>query len=77
MDIQMADMAVHIEETLSADGLAALEDKVREQEGVISVLLKPQRPHLMVVEYDPLSASTAAILKRVTDEGLHADMIGT
>lgn len=76
MNIDMSDVTVHIDETLAPDALARLESVLRAQEGVISVGRQPQRPHLMVVEYNPSRATGERILSTVTREGLHAEIVG-
>lgn len=53
MDIDLADITLHVDETLDSDGLAQLEDAFRVRDGVVSVHNDPKRPHLFVIEYNP------------------------
>ena len=76
MDIDMTDVTLHIDETLEAAELDKLESRLREQDGVISVGRQQNRPHLMVVEYNPKRASGTDILSTVTNGGLHAEIVG-
>ena len=76
MDINLADVTLHIDETLSRESRAEIEEKVRALEGVISVHNPDERPHLAVVEYNPAVASSHAILDVVIGSGVHAELIG-
>lgn len=76
MDIQMTDVILHIDEELAENDLHALEDGLRDYEGVISVHHETDRPHLVLVEYNPDIATSHGILKTVTSQGLHAELIG-
>lgn len=74
--IQLVDVTVHIDEQLDAQRREGLVDKVREEDGVVSVALHKEHSHLMIVEYNPEKTSSAKILKRVTGEGVHAELVG-
>lgn len=76
MDIDMTDVTVHIDETLEPSALEEIETRLRAQDGVISVGRRADRPHLMVVEYNPRRASGTRILDTVTTGGLHAEILG-
>jgi hypothetical protein len=76
MNIQLADVVVHIDETLGLQSRNGIENKLREVNGVISVHNPDNRPHLAVVEYDPDMTSSADILATVKAQGVHAELIG-
>lgn len=76
MDIQLADVTVHIDENLDAALRARIEEKVRAVEGVVSFHNPEDRPHLVVVEYNPERVNSSAILEAVKGEGVHAELIG-
>ena len=76
MDIQMTDVVLHIDEELAENDLHAIEDNLRQYDGVISVHHETDRPHLMLVEYNPELATSRGILHTVTSRGLHAELIG-
>ena len=76
MDIQMTDVTIHIEEELAEDDLQELEDGLRQFDGVISVHHEQNRPHLMLVEYNVDLATSRGILNSLTNQGLHAELIG-
>ena len=76
MKINLPDLLVHLDETLDHDQLAAIEARLRQDLGVVSVAFRDDRPHLMLVAYDPQVTREEAILERVTAEGIHAELVG-
>ena len=76
MNIQLADVTVHIDEALEADRRASIENTVRAIDGVVSFHNPNDRPHLYVIEYNPERTTSAAILSAVTGQGVHAKLIG-
>jgi hypothetical protein len=76
MNIQLADITLHIDETLETERRAAIENAVRAIDGVISFHNPSDRPHLNVIEYNPEKTNSATILSAVTREGVHAELIG-
>ena len=76
MDIQLADVTVHIDQNLDAALRARIEEKVRAVEGVVSFHNPEDRPHLVVIEYNPERVNSSAILEAVKGEGVHAELIG-
>lgn len=76
MDINLSDVTLHIDETLSQEIRALIEGKLRALDGVVSVHNPDERPHLAVVQYNPAAASSNAILNVVRGEGVHAELIG-
>lgn len=76
MNIQMTDVTLHIDETLDENDLDIVEEDLRENDGVISVHREENRPHLMMVEYNPDRVTSRNILNTVTSQGLHAELIG-
>ncbi len=76
MKIDLPDLLVHLDETLDHDHLARIEARLRQEEGVVSVAFRDDRPHLMVVAYDPQAIDEERIFDRVTAEGLHAELVG-
>jgi hypothetical protein len=76
MNIQLADVVVHIDQTLERDQRLKIEDELRAINGVVSVHNPDDRPHLSVVEYNPDLTNSAAILSTVTSQGVNAELIG-
>ena len=76
MDIQLADVVVHIDQTLERDRRSEIERELRAIDGVVSVHNPDERPHLAIVEYNPDKTDSATILNTVTVQGVHAELVG-
>ena len=76
MDIQLADVTLHIDEDIDAAKRSEIEAKVRELQGVVSYHNPDDKPHLAVVEYNPAELKSTEILAVVKGEGVHAELIG-
>jgi copper chaperone CopZ len=76
MDIQLADVTIHVDENLDVTKRAEIEQKIRAIDGVVSVHNPDDKPHLAVVEYDPNKVNSKALLEVVKNEGVHAQLVG-
>jgi hypothetical protein len=76
MNIDLADVTLHVDESLDRDGLAELESAFRAREGVVSVHVDDNRPHLFVLEYNPKLVHSKDLVKIPEFKGLHAELIG-
>jgi hypothetical protein len=76
MDIQLADVVVHIDQTLERQRRVEIEEQLRAIEGVVSVHNPDDRPHLSIVEYNPDKTNSEAILSTVTNQGVRAQLVG-
>ena len=74
--MEMADVTIHIDETLSGDQLARVADAVRAHNGVMAVAHHEEKPHLIIVEYDPEQVKSGDLLEAVKAQGVHAELIG-
>lgn len=72
----MSDITVHIDETLDAATIYALQKDITSMQGVNQISLSETQPHLMVVTYNHESTNSTHILNEFTDHGLHAELIG-
>ncbi len=75
-DIELVDVTVHFDPTLSTDKRANIEDAIRALQGVVSVHMPTDKPHLAVVEYNPERVNSQTILQTVMDQDGHAELIG-
>lgn len=71
-----ADVTVHVDENLDPWRRQELCETLAEMPGVTGVKSPDRTPHLMVVEYDPLTLRSDDILHQLTCRGLHAELIG-
>jgi hypothetical protein len=76
MSRSLADVVIHIDETLDAQGRAEVEGGLRAVEGVVAVRNPQDRPHLTVVHYRPDLTGSGALLRTVRARGVHAELIG-
>ncbi|MBT8134938.1 MAG: ATP-binding protein [Gammaproteobacteria bacterium] len=76
MSNNLVDVTVHIDEDLSPEVRLTIEDSIRALDGIVSVHNSTRTPHLTIVEYDMDEMDSQRILKRVTDQGVHAELIG-
>jgi cell division protein FtsX len=76
MSSNFVDVTIHIDEDLSPEVRLTIEDSIRALDGVVSVHNSSKTPHLTVVEYALDAMDAQRILKRVTDQGVHAELIG-
>jgi hypothetical protein len=72
----MTDVTVHIDENITHNDREALRDRILAQKGVMAAVYHDDKPHLLMVEYDPDAVSSREILKTVTSVGVHAELIG-
>ena len=73
---KMVDVLVHIDEHLDQASHEDLDNTVRNLSGVFSVRMPADKPHLMLVEYNPDWTSSREILGSVTSKGWHAELAG-
>jgi len=76
MSNNLVDVTIHIDEDLSPEVRLTVEESIRALDGIVSVHNSSKTPHLTVVEYDIDEMDSLRILKRVTDQGLHAELVG-
>jgi hypothetical protein len=76
MNIQLADVTVHIDQTLDLAQRSQIEDALRAIDGVVSVHNPDERPHLSIIQYNPDKTDSAIILRTVTGQGVRAELIG-
>ena len=75
-DIDVADITLHIDENLDAEQRGTIEESLRALDGVVSVHNSDRAAHLTVIGYNPSVTDSQRILKRVTDQGAHAELVG-
>ena len=76
MSTNLADVIVHIDETLPLDQLKTLEDHIQRIGGVVSACNRDDQPHLIAVTYDTELVKSNDILVGVRNEGIHAELVG-
>jgi len=74
--MEMADVTIHIDDTLTEERLARISEAVRVHDGVMAVAHREDKPHLIIVEYNPAQVTSAGLLAAVTAQGVQAKLIG-
>jgi hypothetical protein len=70
------DITVHIDETLDHARLEQVAERVRKGRGIVSAVFHDTKPHFLLVRYDPAAIDSIAVHRLVTDQGVHAELIG-
>ena len=76
MSTNIADVVVHIDDTLPLDQLKTIEDHIHKMGGVVSACNQDDKPHLISVTYNPEKVKSHDILVKVESEGVHAELVG-
>ena len=74
--MDMVDVLIHIDENIDHDRRTGIADAVREHDGVMGVAHHDEKPHLMIVEYNPDAVTARELLQMVLDNGVHAELVG-
>ena len=76
MSTNLADVIIHVDETLPLDQLKTIEDHIHKIGGVVSASNRDDQPHLITVVYYPEQVKSHDILVGVKNEGVHAELVG-
>ncbi len=74
--MEMVDVVIHIDETIDHDRRVQIADVVRAHKGVMAAAHHDEKPHLLIVEYDPESVTSRDLLQVGLDQGVHGELIG-
>ncbi len=76
MSDQMADILMHIDENTTHEAREKLRDELLNLEGVMAASYHDEKPHLMVLAYDPEVINSSAFIKVAQEQGLHTELVG-
>jgi len=76
MSDKMVDVMLHIDETLKQDELESVRDDILKLNGVLSAGYHNDKPHLMIIEYNPDDINSSDFLETVKNKGIHAELVG-
>jgi hypothetical protein len=76
MDTKLAEVTLHIDENTSHDERESFRDALLAQEGVMAAAYHDEKPHLMLVEYNPDAVNSIEFVNAAKRHGLHAELIG-
>jgi len=76
MSDQIADITMHIDENTTHEAREKLRDKLLSMDGVMAASYHDEKPHLMVMAYDPDVVNSLTFVKTAEEQGLHAELVG-
>ena len=76
MTTQVADVILHIDETLPPDQVKTLEKHLYKMGGIYKASNQEDKPNLIQVFYDPGKVQSHDILLKVKSEGINAELVG-
>ena len=76
MSNQIADITMHIDESTTHEAREKLRDELLSMDGVMAASYHDEKPHLMVMAYDPDVVNSLSFVKTAQDQGLHAELVG-
>ena len=76
MTSKMVDVTLHIDEDTTHEERESLRDSLLSTRGVMSADYRDERPHLMIVAYDPEDVAPQAFVAAAQRRGYHAELIG-
>ena len=75
MSTTMLDVTLHIDEDTTHNERENLRDAFFSMKGVMTADCRDERPHLMIVGFDPENITTADLVATVQKQGYHAELI--
>jgi len=76
MSDYISDITLHINENTDHDERENLRDTLLEMDGVMAADCHDEKPHLIVIAYDPELVSSHDFLSTMNNTGMHAQLIG-
>jgi len=72
----IVDVTVHIDEALDHARLETVAERVRKGPGIASAVFHDTKAHFLLVRYDPSKIGSEGVHRLVTEQGVHAELIG-
>lgn len=76
MDTKLAEVTLHIDEDTTHDERENFRDAMLAMEGVMAAAYQDEKPHLMLIEYNPDVINSIEFVNSARKHGLHAELIG-
>lgn len=74
--MDMADVVIHINESVDHDRRVQIAEAIRGHEGVMGVAHHDEKPHLLIVEFNPDKVHAKELLQVALGMGVHAQLVG-
>jgi hypothetical protein len=72
----MAGVTLHIDENTTHDEREKFRDVLLALNGVMAAAYHDEKPHLMLIEYDPKVINSIQFVETAKNSGFHAELIG-
>jgi hypothetical protein len=72
----MADVTLHIDEDTTHDEREKFRDVLLAMDGVMAAAYHDERPHLILIEYDPRVVNSIEFVNTAKSKGFHAELVG-
>ena len=76
MTDEMVDVTLHLYENISHEEREKFRDSLLNMSGVMAAACHDEKPHLVVIEYNPETINSSEFVKTAQANGLHAELIG-
>ncbi len=74
--MSISDIMIHIDQSLNTEARLAMEERMRQIEGVVAPRFNSGKEHLLLVAFNSDKASAAALLGAVRASGYSAQLVG-
>ncbi|MCK5387608.1 MAG: ATP-binding protein [Gammaproteobacteria bacterium] len=76
MSDKMVDVTLHLDENISHEDRENFRDSLLILNGVMAAACHDEKPHLIIIEYNPDTIKSSEFVKAAQDRGLHAELVG-
>ncbi|MFN2206764.1 MAG: ATP-binding protein [Candidatus Promineifilaceae bacterium] len=76
MDTKFAEVTLHIDEDTSHDERESFRDVLLAMGGVSAAAYHDEKPHLVLIEYNPEVVNSIEFVNTAKKQGLRAELIG-
>jgi len=76
MNTKLADVTLHIDEDTSHDERESFRNVLLAMDGVMAAAYHDEKPHLMLIEYNPDAINSIEFVNAAKVHGQHVELIG-
>jgi hypothetical protein len=76
MSNKMVDVILHVDEDTTDEGRESFRDTLLAIDGVLAATFREDKPHLVMIEYDPEQVQSGAFVDAAKDHGWRAELVG-
>ena len=76
METSLAEVTLHIDENTSHDERENFRDVLLSMDGVMAAAYHDEKPHLIMIEYNPDVINSIEFVDAAKKQRLHAELIG-